>query len=255
MPIELTAYQVSRPDKNWVIEPAPTRREWMDQTIHKIANRCLPLTMANQAGWIIRCPVRFKASWTGKVEAESTTLVFPDDEATYRSQILHNFGSGIISFALPWLFRTSPGYGLLVRGPTNFFRPDIVPLDGLVETDWAPFTFTMNWKITRTRTDVWFRQGDPICMLMPYPMELLEQVQPRFADLAANPILHDDFAVWHRSRRELHAQQREEAEKAGEKMTFALDYMRGRMPDGERAPAHRTTLNVVKFADQRELNF
>ena len=60
-----------------------------------------------------------------------------------------NFGYGIVTWYLPYLFRTSPGYNLWVRGPVNSPKDGIVPLEGLVETDWAEATFTVNWKITR----------------------------------------------------------------------------------------------------------
>ena len=32
--------------------PAPLRREWMDTSADRYAYRCLPLLIANQAGWL-----------------------------------------------------------------------------------------------------------------------------------------------------------------------------------------------------------
>ena len=242
MPIELIAYE-GRPPDDWVLEPAPTRRDWMDQTQGKAANRCLPLTMANQAGWVIRCPVRFKATWNGKTEPAGTTLEFPEQEKLYAPQITKYFGSGIITFSLPWLFRTSEPYGMLVRGPTNFFMQDVAPLDGLVETNWAPYTFTMNWKIMKPRTAVWFRKGDPICMIVPFQMELLEQVQPRIASLDSDPELRDEFNLWVHTR----AMQNQRSAQQGSQI-FALDYIRGKGTFGEKAVTHRTGLKIAPFA-------
>ena len=37
----------------------------------------------------------------------------------------------------------------MVTGPFNQPKDAIQPLTAIVETDWAPFTFTMNWKFTR----------------------------------------------------------------------------------------------------------
>src|SRR5436190_4264726 len=123
MTIELTAYDIFPHD--WAIEPAETRRGWMDKSLHGAANRCLPLTMANQMGWMFRCPVRFRATWdSNKPGAKAITIQFSERPEVYEKQIRSSFGSGILSFAMPWLFRTTEGYGLIVRGPTNTFRED-----------------------------------------------------------------------------------------------------------------------------------
>ena len=36
----------------------------------------------------------------------------------------------------------------MVTGPANHLKDDMVPIEALVETDWLPNSFTMNWKIT-----------------------------------------------------------------------------------------------------------
>jgi hypothetical protein len=55
---ELIAYTATDAT-GWVIEPAPRERAWMDATTDRFAYRCLPLVFANQAGWVVRCPVGF----------------------------------------------------------------------------------------------------------------------------------------------------------------------------------------------------
>ncbi|NDG04180.1 MAG: hypothetical protein EB121_02330 [Alphaproteobacteria bacterium] len=37
---------------------------------------------------------------------------------------------------------------MLARGAPNSAKHGIAPLDGLIETDWLPFGFTMNWRFT-----------------------------------------------------------------------------------------------------------
>jgi hypothetical protein len=241
MPVKLIAYEARQPD-DWIIEPAPRRREWMEHPQNKGATRCLPMMMANHAGWVVRCPVRFKATWGGKPEPASTTIEFPEQEKTYAPQITKYFGWGIITFSLPWLFRTSEPYGLMVRGPTNYFVADVAPLDGIVETNWAPYTFTMNWKITRPRTAVWFKKGDPICMLIPFPLEMLDTVEPRFESLDVDPDLRDAFQLWVHTR----AMQNQASAMTGQQR-FALDYVRGQTTFGEKEDRHRTTFKVKDF--------
>src|SRR3546814_13729675 len=60
-----------------------------------------------------------------------------------------HFGSGIVTFSLGHLFRTSPGVNLWIKGPSNRPKDGASPLEGIIETDWSPYTFTMNWQLTR----------------------------------------------------------------------------------------------------------
>ncbi len=243
MTYKMTAYVVG-PTKGWVIEPGGAKREWMEQTPFQGANRCLPLVIANQAGWIIRCPFQFKVTWNGNKTHDSITFDFSEDEQRASRQVLSIFGFGIISFSIPWLFRTSEGVGLLVRGPTNYYKENMAALDGLVETDWAPYTFTMNWKIVKPRTPVWFRKGDPICMILPYPIAMLEQFKTNAAPIDSEPELQEAFHDWQQTRRQ---QYKEAAEKGTPEGLYRLDYVRGSKPDGTFAKAHWSKLKLAKF--------
>ncbi|MGQ0628118.1 MAG: DUF6065 family protein [Phycisphaerales bacterium] len=242
MTCELIAHPVSN-TANWSIEPAGGRRDWMDQTPEKFAYRCLPLVMANHAGWIVRSPLTFSAIWNGKQDTRSVTLKFPDGEGMNMNQIRGHFGAGVITFSLPWLFRTSPGYGLWVRGPTNAIKDNLIPLDGIVETDWAPYSFTMNWRVMRRNTEVYFRKGDEIALLTPYPLALLESVQPRFESLDANPVLKQDFERFTADRA---ANIRKISET--NQTSWSMDYMRGHRPDGTEVTAHRKAWQLRPFA-------
>ena len=48
------------------------------------------------------------------------------------------------------------------------FKDGIHPLDGIIETDWAVATFTMNWKFTCVGVPVTFKKGEPIAMFFPF---------------------------------------------------------------------------------------
>lgn len=238
----LKAYRVGT-TRGWGIEPAGGKRDWMDQTVEKFAYRCLPLVMANQAGWVVTCPLDCVASWNGKPDPTSTTVRFPNGDDGLKGHITGHFGHGILTFSLPWLFRTSPGYGLWVRGPSNAPKDNIVPLDGIVETDWAPYTFTMNWKIMRRNTDVFFRKGEPVCMLVPFPLALLENVTPEFHEIDEDPVLKQDF-FYFASRRSTNIRKLRTIGQGD----WAMDYMRGHMPDGTEVTSHRKAFKLKEFA-------
>lgn len=240
--MQLHAYATNSTE-GWVVEPASPKREWMDATPQKFAYRCLPLVMANQAGWVVRCPIGFKASWNGGTDLDTLKLEFGNDgPESARKQIVSNFGMGIITFRIPWIFRTAKGYGLWVRGPGNFWVDGLAPLEGLVETDWSPASFTMNWKIVRRNNPVWFKKGDPVCHLTPFPLDLLESVEPEFKRIEDNPQLKADFDTFAQQRWNQIASN---AETGGD--MWMKDYMRGHLPDGTPVNEHRTNLKLKGF--------
>src|SRR5580692_2660973 len=130
----LTAFRIPDHYSSFLkIVPAPVDRHWMDFTTRGWANRCLPLRVANQAGWHILNNFDFEAEWGGKDELASVRISFKSGNSS--QFVKSSFGFGILTWYLPYVFRTPPGYNLLVRGPANYFKDGIAPLDGLVETD------------------------------------------------------------------------------------------------------------------------
>jgi hypothetical protein len=204
---ELICYQVD-PRASPII-PGRREREWMDQTNEHYAYRCLPLSTANTSGWEITCPLDFEVTWNGGQGIDAISARAPGvDPDLLRALIVSHFGHGILTFHTGWLFRTSPGWGLWVRGAPNFGKDGIHPLDGLVETDWLPFPFTMNWRFTRPCT-VQFKKDDPFCFLTFCPHALLDGVQPKRANLDDDPKLKADYTEWGASRAEFNQMLRE----------------------------------------------
>jgi hypothetical protein len=58
----LTAFHASGPGATLVeIVPVPRWRDWVNATRNRFANRCLPLLMANESGWVLLNHVAFDA--------------------------------------------------------------------------------------------------------------------------------------------------------------------------------------------------
>ncbi|HVZ92909.1 MAG TPA: DUF6065 family protein [Phycisphaerales bacterium] len=225
----------------WSIEPASPRRGWMDNIPHGFAYRCLPLVIGNQAGWVIRCPAAFNAVWNGSTDIHAVTVLLDPGSERYKPMITSHFGHGILTFSLPWLFRTSPGYGLLIRGPTNMFKHNATPLDAFVETDWSPFTFTMNWKLHRPNQTVRFERGEICCQILPYSLDAAESFGVSFASIDSNPELKAGFEAWKESRNAFNARSDRTAQE------WQKVYVKGQAPVGESPIAHRTNLKLAKF--------
>lgn len=167
---------------------ASRQRDWMDTAHQHFPYRCLPLVIANQHGWMFECPDAFEATWDGRPEIDAITI----PKLQYAST---HFGFGVLTFNLPWLFRTAPGVNLYVHGPDNHIKDGIQALCGIVETDWLPFTFTMNWKFTRPGT-IRFEKGEPCCMVTPVDRGLIEEQEPEVRGMGDEPILKVLYGEW-----------------------------------------------------------
>jgi hypothetical protein len=245
----LTAYRLHEHDTFLKIVPAPADRFWMDFTTHGWANRCLPLRIANQAGWHVLNNSKFEVEWNGKPEVDAVTINFLDGRPS--RFVKSNFGFGILTWYLPYLFRTSPGYNLLVRGPANMPKDGISPIEGLVETDWVEGTFSVNWKITRPFMKIRFDNDDPICMLVPQRRVELEMTEPTIRNLESNPELFDGYKEWIASRRAFVSQVSANPPKKDEPRPWQGHYTRGTHVSGETAPTHQTKLQLRPF-EQKE---
>jgi hypothetical protein len=244
--LTFTAYRI--PDKRGypkIVRSAPDR-EWMDVTTRGWANRCLPLRVANQAGWFILNDVDFEVTWDGSVKLEGLKLRFKNGESKLASSM---FGFGILTWAIPYIFRTAPGYNLFVRGPTNEFKDGAIGLDAIVEADWLPYPFTMNWKITRPRRKVEFKKDEPICMIMPIKRGDAESFEPDIRNLVGEPDLHASYAAWHEQRlaKVAATQGLQRKSNEGPKQGF---YTRGESVLGERASEHQTKLHLKDFVEK-----
>lgn len=226
------------------LEPAPFSRDWMDQSHNRFAYRCLPLVIANQAGWIIRNPVDFALRWNGGDQLADLKLKFASGPEETR--IRSHFGHGIVTFTIPYLFRTPEGINLWVKGPANWIKDGIQPLEGVVETDWSDATFTMNWKVTRKNRTIRFQRGEPICMIIPVPRGLAEELDPVQQPLHSDQAQFTRYEQWRESRRQFNeALQRQDP--AVVERGWQRDYMLGTGPSGQTFDEHQTRLKIRPF--------
>jgi len=195
---KLIAYQIYE-DDSAPIRPAPRERAWMEDADKKFPYRCLPLVIANQYGWEILSTHHIRATWDGTSELESLQVenLCGEGPSHWRS----HFGEGVLTFQIPFLFKTPAGWNLMVRGPTNNPKDGIVALDAIIETDWAHSTFKMNWSFTRPCT-VEFALGEPICLFFPIRRGALETFRAEFRMLETDQELENKFREWSASRDE-----------------------------------------------------
>ena len=238
----ITAYRVGTPLLPLV--PAESKRDWMDATDHHFANRCLPMLMANQAGWWLLNTHELMATWVGGADAGGLLLRWEGDPPYPASS---HFGHGVLTWHVPYLFRTPPGIALAVRGPANCPRDGIHALEGIVETDWAEATFTMNWLFTRPKEPVFFHVGEPICQLLPIALADVEGMSAETVAIESDPDIEDRYLAWAASRDAFNDQVDKGAVSGAD---WQRHYMRGVSPAGTNAPRHRTRITMPPFQTQ-----
>jgi hypothetical protein len=239
--LEITAYEV-------IEQPMPLRaaeraRDWIEGLPERFAYRCLPLAMANQIGWEVLNPVDFTARWNGRAGLDAIRIRYHGEPAPL---IGSHFGHGILTFTPGYLFRTTKAHNIYVKGPANRPKDGIAPLEGLIETDWAPFTFTMNWQFTRKRLKVTFEKDEPIACLLPYPRHYAGKFEPELRNINDNAKLYAQYTGWRDERlrfNEALKQQGSDAQKQG----WQRSYMKGEDPSGNTFAGHQTKIQMKDF--------
>lgn len=181
-----------------------SRREWMDVSSNKNAYRCLPLSMANGWGWQILTKGSFIAEWNGGSAPSDVKITALEGEGF---PVTH-FGEGTITWHLGYVFSTPFPYGMYMTGAPNNPKPNVIPLSGVVETHWLPYTATMNWRFTQPgRFEM--KIGEPFCQLFPVDMRLFEEVVPeiRSMDEPQAKEFEDLYWDWNMSRTEFAMEQ------------------------------------------------
>jgi hypothetical protein len=229
-----------------LVRPAPSTRAWMDATHQAFAYRCLPLSIANSHGWEVLTPCAFVALWTGGAGKDAIVIKTPQgvDPSLAPTSI---FGQGVLTFHVQALFRTPPDWNLWVGGSPNHLKDAIQPLTGVIETDWAPYTFTMNWRFTRPRCWVHFALHEPFCFFFPTPRGVLARVQPEFRPMAEAGRSAEQFARWNDSRTDFNAKLAEQAP-AATSQAWQRQYFQGIDMDGKTpVDSHQTKLRLKDF--------
>jgi hypothetical protein len=230
------------------IRSASRRRGWMDETPESFAYRCLPLAIANAHGWEIANAVGFSARWNGGRDVGDVEIRLDDPAAIAIDAPVSLFGQGTISFHVPGLFRTEAGWNLWLSGPPNAPKDGIAPLSGVIEADWSPYSFTMNWRFTRPHHWVRFEADEAIAFFFPVERKAIEETRPSFHPIDDAPDLKAMFEQWRDSRDAFHRRMREAPPRDPADKWQKL-YYRGACPNGRQGVAdHRTKLRLRDFA-------
>ena len=218
------------------IERGHLERDWMDNTNEKYAYRCLPLNIANQHGWAVYPKKDIVVRWNGDGDLSDIEII--NNDIGLAASI---FGNGILTFHLPFLIRTEEDYSLYISGAPNHHVVGAEALTGIYETDWAPYSFTMNWQLNMIDEEIVFSKDDPICFFFPIHRTLIEDFVIEYEDFWDQ---EEEFRVQHKtfvdSRNTFLDDDKREV------TAWQKNYFQGKMPDGSGCPVanHKTKINL-----------
>ena len=228
--------------------PGRPQRAWMDTFQDHHAYRCLPLSMANTTGWEILCPFGFTAEWNGGLYVQDITFRPDTPHPDSKHFVSSHFSHGVLTLHPGYLFRTPPGWSMWCMGPPNHIKDGIQPLAGLIETDWLPFPFTMNWLFTRPGK-VHFAKGEPFCfitLVQDKAMAEFDVVQRR---LESDKDLSGQYDAWYHQRSAFNAKINR-SDPATLKEAWQKFYFRGELPD-DSGPAPADHVNKRRLKSKR----
>jgi len=239
-------------DMKQEIVVAPVKREWMEETHQRFAYRCLPLNMANDLGWQILCPYSVEVYWNGRNSVDDLSVEVDGCDHFASS----HFGNGVLTFNIQFVFRTTKNQCLYLKGPSNYPKRGIYPLEGMIETDWLPFTFTMNWKVTEPNRFIRFEKGEPFCQFFPYQKNYIEEFEPTIKTASEGTMqMYREYAE---SRNKFNEDLRDPTSEASRRK-WQKYYFQGRYPEDDPIVKcsdlgfeHKTKNGAKPFIDTRE---
>jgi hypothetical protein len=146
------------------------RRDWFDDPYYF----CLPITFANQLGFVVISLFDFTVRWDGGKSRESLTITSDHliEDGVYgneKQKVYSFFHNGTFTVSHDWMLKTPPGTNLYVTQPPNYFIPGVTTMAALIETDNLERDFTFTLKVTVPNIDINIKAGDMLAMLLPIP--------------------------------------------------------------------------------------
>ncbi|MEM9468630.1 MAG: DUF6065 family protein [Pseudomonadota bacterium] len=231
-------------NREFDLRPNSPTRTWMDNTDQKYAYRCLPLNIANAHGWSFHLTRDISVLWNGTNGLDGILI---DDGRAVSHICSSAFGHGILTFFVPGIFRTEEGWNIMASGAPNTPFDGAYALSGVIETDWSPYSFTMNWQITRKNHWITFKKGMPFCSVFPVQREYLQEINPVLKVIDDDQQLKDDHALWS-DKREQFIKDLSVPESTAAKQRWQKDYFRGKNVQQEQGTdTHLTKLRLKEF--------
>jgi hypothetical protein len=224
------------------------------QPLHGVAKRdwfnphayyCLPLTVGNQYGYVIKSLRDFDIWWEGGDKDALISFVNNDNEA--HQTIKTGFGCGIITIQNRFSLKTPPGINIMTIQPPNMFIPGCFALTGVIECDNIRRDFTFNFKVTIPNLKISVRKGDPVGAFIPIPRYFVDKfsLQPVEKFYSTDFIERETAESWRLSV-ERQGVDREKVHQSGRR------YFNGVHTDNTKYPDHQKRVRYISDTENND---
>jgi hypothetical protein len=149
-----------------IVSKPSKKRSWF----HPWFYRCIPLTIGNQYGFVIKNNFPFEVVWNGGSRPNDVKIFYKNEKhKSIYPKFLTHFGSGILTLETPFVFRTPPGVNIMTINPPNFVVPNMTVMTGVVEADNLRYTFTFNLKIQVPHVKIAIPADTELAAFIPIP--------------------------------------------------------------------------------------
>jgi hypothetical protein len=160
------------------------KRDWFSSHFYY----CLPLTIANQYGFLIESLRDFEVIWPGG--EQDVQITFLNDDNNNKQIIKNGFRNGIITVQNMFAIKTPIGINVMTIQPPNMFIPGCVSMTGVIETDQIKRDFTFNIKVTVPNLKITVKKGDPLGAFIPIPRYFVDNFDARLVTDIFDRALH-----------------------------------------------------------------
>jgi hypothetical protein len=161
------------------------KRDWFTPHFYY----CLPLTIGNQYGFVIKSTRDFDLTWSGGLAPVDIT--FTDSVTENKQFITNGFGSGIVTIQNLFSIHTPDGINIMTIQPPNMFIEGCVAMTGVIETDNIKRDFTFNLKVTVPNHKISIKKGDALGAFIPIPRFFIDSFN---IELISDKKIHTEYA-------------------------------------------------------------
>lgn len=169
--------EISKDTVDKIISPIDKRRDWFTPHFY----RCLPLTIANQYGFVIKSPFTFSVDWNGGNKKEDLQVLISEKDINSYPKIESHFGSGIVTISVPLMIRTPPNINIMTINPPNYILNNFTVMSGSIETDNLRYPFSFNIKM-QNPARVTIPKDTPLSGFIPVERNFINNFSIKYAE-------------------------------------------------------------------------
>ena len=188
-----TRYKLSDVIETLIGQP---NRDWFSITAFSF---CLPLTIANQYGFVVKSNWDAEIFWDGNIENQPEIKSEGWQNHDSIQPLLGDFANGIITLENKFIVRTPRDTNLMIMQPPNYFIPGLHTMSAVVESDNLRRNFTFNVKVTEPNKIINIKKGDWLAAFIPIPRFYADMFKLKDAfDLFGDEVIKNELEAMHK---------------------------------------------------------